>query len=293
MENEKLNQLQKMFEDGLITEEELKIKREKIITEMINQNSVSNTNQSLGTEKPKKQHKARKIILTCIAIFLGICFLCAIFDDEDDQQIPAEKTEITKSDDKNTKITSEQGDSQKSKSKTEKAKEKVNDITKYEALEIAEYVYGKENVVTSWGVNTKSSGYESFCLVKVSPSFFAVIFTQRFSDGMIYIYNPLSGAGMAEGGIVQEFSEDEAVKILTNEFKGDADKKTYGKMTVYHSNALSAGYTSLYKYNDRFFYHAEHFWSEIEEAHVKEKFDNFEKEREDFEIASKVKELGF
>lgn len=29
MGNEKLNQLQKMFEDGLITEEELKIKREK------------------------------------------------------------------------------------------------------------------------------------------------------------------------------------------------------------------------------------------------------------------------
>ena len=70
MGNEKLNQLQKMFEDGLITEEELKIKREKIISDMINQSSVSNINQSLGTEKPKKQHKTRKIILTCIAIFL-------------------------------------------------------------------------------------------------------------------------------------------------------------------------------------------------------------------------------
>ena len=293
MGNEKLNQLQKMFEDGLITEEELKIKREKIISDMINQSSVSNTNQSLGTEKPKKQHKTRKIILTCIAIFLGICFLCAIFDDEDNQQISVEKTEITKSDDKNTKTIAEQGDSQKSKPKTEKAKEKVNDITKYEAREIAEYVYGKENVVTSWSVNTKSAGYESYCLVKVSPSFFAVIYTQRFSDGMIFIFNPLSDAGMSKGGIVQEFSEDEAVKILTNEFKGDADKKTYGKMTVYHSNLLTPGYTSLYKYNDRFFYHAEHFWAEIEETHVKEKFDNFEKKREDFEIASKVKDLGF
>ena len=92
---------------------------------MINQSSVSNTNQSLGTEKPKKQHKTRKIILTCIAIFLGICFLCAIFDDEDGQSISVEKMEITKSDDKNTKSITEQGDSQKSKPKTERTDQEV------------------------------------------------------------------------------------------------------------------------------------------------------------------------
>ena len=35
MENKKLEQLQKMYEDGLITEDELKTKRKKIISEII------------------------------------------------------------------------------------------------------------------------------------------------------------------------------------------------------------------------------------------------------------------
>ena len=63
MENKKLEQLQKMYEDGLITEDELKTKRKKIISEIIDSsNSENSVKDENTTEKPKKKHKFIKIL---------------------------------------------------------------------------------------------------------------------------------------------------------------------------------------------------------------------------------------
>ncbi len=292
MENEKLNQLQKMFEDGLITEDELKARREKVISEMINQDTVPNTNQSLETEKPKKKHKARKIILICIAVFLGLGFISAMFDDKEESPVNVEKMETDNKGNKGNSSVTEKKDSSKSNVTKEKSKKKADDITKYEAREIAEYVYGKENVVASWGFDTEKTpvefngkrtyiyyGYKSYCLVKVSESFYVIIYTVKIDDNVSsYIES-----------IVEEISKDKAISIIKEIFEGNTKKDTYNKITIYSSPAKQP----IYEYNNRFFYKASNFEKEIEDAHVEEKFDNFQKECEDFKMSSKLKELGF
>ena len=89
MDNKKLEQLQKMFEDGLITESELKSKREKIISEIIDSESGAKTEVLPETKKTKKKHLLRKIILTLVAVFFGLIIIGAIFDNEVSDSTPS------------------------------------------------------------------------------------------------------------------------------------------------------------------------------------------------------------
>ena len=54
MTNTKLTQLQKLYENGLISETELKSKREEIISEIIDSESGTKTEVLPETKKPKK-----------------------------------------------------------------------------------------------------------------------------------------------------------------------------------------------------------------------------------------------
>lgn len=92
MNNKKLEQLQKMYEEGLITESELKSKREKIISEIIDSELSSKSEAFPEIMKPKKRHILRKIILTVVAIFLGLIIIGAVFDTEETNSTSSSET---------------------------------------------------------------------------------------------------------------------------------------------------------------------------------------------------------
>ena len=110
MSREKLDQLQKMYEDGLITENELKEKREKIISEIIDTESSassSKTERTLNNKKTTKKHKFLKILLIIIAILLGLGILGAVFDNEDKTNATEKDKSQIESDKENKKIKKE------------------------------------------------------------------------------------------------------------------------------------------------------------------------------------------
>lgn len=123
MDNKKLEQLQKMFEDGLITESELKSKREKIISEIIDSESGAKTEVLPETKKPKKKHLLRKIILTLVAVFFGLIIIGAIFDNEVSDSTPS----LDKIAQEN--FSKEVSNSKNIKTENEKQKKEEKDIT--------------------------------------------------------------------------------------------------------------------------------------------------------------------
>lgn len=133
MDNIKLEQLQKMYEDGLITEDDLKTKREKIISEIIDSgNSNNSAKEEKVAEKPKKKRKFLKAFLICIIGFFGFCFICSLFDDEKESQNQDTKVEKTTEEATGEKFSNEAG---KKKNTDDKVNEKsINKIGKWYAL---------------------------------------------------------------------------------------------------------------------------------------------------------------
>lgn len=90
METSKLNDLQKLYEEGLITEEELKKKREKIISEIINNNSLNEQKSQSNIASPYKENKFKKGIIIVLAIFLGLIIIASMYCNIEDSEILAE-----------------------------------------------------------------------------------------------------------------------------------------------------------------------------------------------------------
>ena len=83
MDIRKFEQLQKLHDEGFITEEEMKAKREKLISEILD-STASSDGMSVETKKevPKRNIKILSIILICVAIFIGgIGILVRLIDD--------------------------------------------------------------------------------------------------------------------------------------------------------------------------------------------------------------------
>lgn len=194
MENKKLEQLQKMYEDGLITEDELKTKRKKIISEIIDSsNSENSVKDENTTEKPKKKHKFIKILLICILVFFGFCFICSLFDDENASQAQdskVEKTEEGKNIDKSSK---EKGIEDKTKEKS------TNKIGKWYALsddfEIKITSLNQENyyqyadyVIKPEDENTYISVYFSYRNVSSVPVLHLTVASNEFNK--FYLQSP-------------------------------------------------------------------------------------------------------
>ncbi len=165
MNNKKLEQLQKMYEDGLITENELKAKREKIISEIIDSDiDPDKKTDSKTIDKPKKKNKVLKIILISIGVFFGFCFICSLFDDRsetENRNTKNVKTEESVKENKTAKA------DKKAKKQEDKLKEKLgkwyklddNYEIKITSLEKTNYFQYGDYVFTPEAGNT----YISIC----------------------------------------------------------------------------------------------------------------------------------
>lgn len=182
MNNKKLEQLQKMYEDGLITEDELKLKREKVISEIVDANEESQ-NEENHWKSPKKKHKYLKIFLIVIFVIFGLSIIGYVFDDENESQNQESKVE------KIEKTTGNNNNNEKPINKIGKWYElNENYEIKISKIEMANYYQYGDTLLKPDNGNTYISVYFSYRNVSNVPVLHLKVDSNEFRK--FYLQSP-------------------------------------------------------------------------------------------------------